>query len=203
MVPPGLQCAAWTHCHFTRVNAAVTLGLNTESSGVALPGYSRYLSPSGILSTDWPDRHWPFIAIFLLTKLLYAPFYGLSTGFSGCLAQWGHSYSIGCWLFNHLQAFGNFGKEGGAGSFGFQYAVLQDRDGIFRRLRRGEAAEPVIEQLVPCCIKLACLAVPVLPAAVPPAGLAGVADAILDHALQHAAQGFGGGGITDDAGAGS
>ena len=97
----------------------------------------------------------PFIAIFLLTKLLYAPFYGLSTGFSGCLAQWGHSYSIGCWLFNYLQAFGNFGKEGGAGSFGFQYAVLQDRDGIFRRLRRGEAAEPVIEQLVPCCIKLA------------------------------------------------
>lgn len=92
--------------------------------------------------------------------------------FPGVLAQWGHSYSIGCWLFNHLQAFGNFGKEGGAGSFGFQYAVLQDRDGIFRRLHRGEAAEPVIEQLVPCCIKLACLAVPVLPAAVPPAGLA-------------------------------
>ena len=27
-----------------------------------------------------------------------------------------------------------------------------------------------------------------------------MADAILDHALQHAAQGFGGGGITDDAG---
>ena len=128
----------------------------------------------------------PFIAIFLLTKLLYAPFYGLSTGFSGCLAQWGHSYSIGCWLFNHLQAFGNFGKEGGAGSFGFQYAVLQDRDGIFRCLRRGEAAEPVIEQLVPCCIKLACLGGAGLACGGAAGGFGGVADAILDRLVHNA-----------------
>ena len=113
MVPPGLQCTAWTHCHFTRVNAAVTLGLNTESSGVALPGVQpdTFHLVASSLRTGLIGIG-PFIAIFPLTKLLHPLFYGLSTGFSGCLAQWGPSYSIGCWLFNHLQAFGNFWQRG-------------------------------------------------------------------------------------------